>query len=150
MRFTIVPLALALVACGGDPPATDPAPANPGVHGADSTTYQGSPFVPGADDLVFVESATGTRFNLVGQAFEGPLADDRVQLGVLPGMTAFWFAWSVHHPGARVWNNGVNNEGVQILSNDECGVPCEEMRQGCFGGRDCIPSIDNPDWTTAS
>ena len=54
----------------------------------------------------------------------------------------------VHHPGARVWNGGINNEGVELLSNDECAVPCDEIRPACFGGQDCIPSIDSPVWTT--
>ncbi len=144
--------ALALIAaglgCTSETPDR-PAPENPGVDGVDSTTYVGSPFTPDDGDLVFEDEATGSRFNLMGQAFDGPLADGKVQLGRLPGMTAFWFAWSVHHPGARVWNRGTNNEGIELLGSASCGVPCDEIVSACFGGKDCIPSIDSPEWVDA-
>ncbi len=141
------PLLLGLTACPGGP-ATDPAPANPGGGDPGSGTFDGDVPEPTEDDLVFVDTETGSRFNLLGQALDGPLGDDRVQLGLLPGMVGYWFAWSVHEPGARVWNNGINNEGEEILANDECRVPCNEIRSACFGGQDCIPSIDAPVWTT--
>ena len=140
--------ALGLVAGCVKPVNDGPGPSNPGVGNVDSTTWSGDVFTPGPSDLSFVDAETGTHFNLAGQAYEGPLADEQVQLGLLPGMTAFWFAWSTHHPGARVWNQGINLDGVVIQGGD-CGVPCQEIEAACFGGRDCIPSIDNPDWTTA-
>lgn len=135
-----------VAACGiqvEGPPATDPAPRLQGANGEGSSAVQGELYTPVGDDLSF-DAADGTRFNLLGQAFEGPHAG--TQLGRLPGMTAFWFAWSSHHPGARVWPDGTNLAGDTILSNAECGVPCEEMITGCRGGKDCIPSIDRPVW----
>lgn len=130
--------------------STGPGPVNPGAGSLDSTTWDGAPFVPGPGDLSFLETATGSRFNLFGQAYDGELAERGVRLGLHPGMTAFWFAWSVHHPGARVWNRGTNNEGVTIDATEGCAVPCEEIRGACNGGQDCIPSIDAPVWTDAS
>ncbi len=150
MRFVTTVTALAAVALAGCPAGpTEPAPDIEGVGGIDSFTYAGTPFTPAGDDLVFVEQSTGTRFNLMGQAFEGALADEGQALGVYPAMTAFWFAWSVHYPGARVWNNGINNEGVELQAGGGCAVPCDEIQSACFGGLDCIPSIDQPVWTTA-
>lgn len=147
MRVSAALLVLAVGCARNGQPHT--APGNPGVTGADSTTYEGATFVPAAGDLSFVDVASGSRFNLMGQAYEGPLAEDAVQLRILPAMTAFWFAWSVHYPGARVWPDAVNNAGHTIESGPGCGVPCDELIQGCFGGRDCIPSNDEPHWTTA-
>jgi len=140
-------IAVALMGC--KPRVNDsPGPSNPGVGNVDSTTYGGDAFVPGPNDLSFIDTATGSRFNLAGQAFEGELAGEKVQLGQLPGVSGFWFAWSTHHPGARVWNRGFTNAD-ETIQGGECGVPCEEIVSACFGGRDCIPSIDRPDWTTA-
>lgn len=139
-------LPLFLFAC--TKPVNDgPGPSNPGVGNVENTTYGGDPYLPGADDLSFVDAETGSRFNLAGQAYEGAMAAEKLQLGHLPGVTGFWFAWSTHHPGARVWNNGINNEGEVIGSDGGCGVPCNEIIAACGGGADCIPSIDDPDWT---
>lgn len=145
-------VALATVLAGGcvTPAATGPGPTNPGGGPLDSTTWGAQPFVPGPSDLSFIESTTGSRFNLFGQAYEGEYADRSVRLGLHPGMTAFWFAWSVHHPGARVWSGGINNEGIVIGSTEGCAVPCQEIRGACNGGADCIPSIDAPVWTNPS
>ncbi|MBX2804117.1 MAG: DUF3179 domain-containing protein [Myxococcales bacterium] len=148
MRTWFVTPALALIACSGSSGSIGPAPSNPGVQIEEATTYEGDAYVPADGELVFTETASGTQFNFAGQAFDGALADDKVQLAVLPGMAAFWFAWSTHHPGARVWNNGVNNDGQLIAADATCGVPCDEIIGACFGGRDCIPSIDSPRWTT--
>ena len=136
-----------LVGCAAREAAMEDAAFNPGQTAFESSTYDGSAFVPAGDDLVFSDGETS--YNLIGQAFEGPGADTQTQLGMVNGMTGFWFAWSVHHPGARIWNNGINNPSASIVGNSECGVPCDEIRRGCGGGLDCIPSIDSPDWTTA-
>ncbi|MEN0065461.1 MAG: DUF3179 domain-containing (seleno)protein [Myxococcota bacterium] len=144
MRSLSMMTAALLASCA--PAPTGLAPANPGVGIVESVTYEGAPFVPGADDLAFTDT-TGSSFNLAGQAFEGPLADGNVQLAVLPAITAFWFAWSTHHPGARVYNQGINNPNDPLVATEGCGVPCNEIALAC-SGRDCIPSIDNPDWRT--
>jgi len=142
-------IALFLLGCGS-PPSKGPAPSNPGVGGVEADTYGGAAFVPGDTELSYQEGHSGSLFNLVGQAYEGTLADEKVQLAVLPAISAFWFAWSTHHPGARVWNNGVNNDGVQLQSTGDCAVPCDEIFPACFGGKDCIPSIDAPEWLVAA
>ncbi len=148
-RNGLVASALLAAACAR-PGIVGDAPANPGVGIVEATTFEGAPFVPGDRDLSFEETATASRFNLAGQAYEGDLAGEQVQLAVLPAITGFWFSWSTHHPGARVWNRGVNNEGESLRSSRECGVPCEEITLGCPGGRDCIPSIDDPVWVEAT
>jgi len=142
MRFAW--LSFTLWGCGPPPPATDPAPTNPGVTAMESGQWSTS---PQGTTVVFVETSTDSGFNLAGQALDGALYDDQVWLGQLPAMTAFWFAWSTHFPGARVWDVGINNEGEAILANDQCGVPCDQMISACFGGKDCIPSVDDPQWT---
>ena len=151
-RMPRLSLILLLTACSAGPirggPTTGDAAAGSGSAGEDAGTYDGTAEEPAQGELSFVDELTGSSFNIVGQAFDGPLADDKLQLGVLPGVTAFWFAWSTHWPGARVWPDQVNHDGVSIQGNDECGVPCEEMITACGGGQDCIPSIDDPEWTT--
>lgn len=148
-----IPL-LFLAACAGRSIhgglATEPAPIAGGVEDLDSTTFEGEASMPDSGDFAMVSEADGTVYNLLGQAVEGPGAQERTQLGMAPGMTAFWFAWSVHHPGAQLWPEGVVNPGEEILASEECGVPCEELITGCSGGTDCIPSIDEPVWTTPS
>ncbi|MBX2796446.1 MAG: DUF3179 domain-containing protein [Myxococcales bacterium] len=136
-------------ACAGEAAPAGPAPETLGVGLLQASTYRGEPFLPGPDDLWFEELATGTRFNLAGQAFEGPLAAERVQLTVLPAITAFWFAWSVHYPGAEVWKRRVNNAEHVIGTTGGCGVPCDEIISGCPGGRDCIRPIASAEWATA-
>ncbi|MEO0603448.1 MAG: DUF3179 domain-containing (seleno)protein [Myxococcota bacterium] len=133
------------VACTPEVP-TGVAPSNPGVGIVESITYEGAPFVPDAQELAFTDEGTGSRFNLAGQAFDGPLADSNVQLAVLPAIAGFWFAWSTHYPDARIWN--VDHMGDPLQSTEGCGVPCNEIALAC-SGRDCIPSIDRPVWRTA-
>lgn len=142
---------LTAISCGPvckEEPLDRTASSHPGVSGSPSSTQVDRPFSPKGDDLTFEEIETGSLFNLMGQSFDGDL--EGTQLHRLPGMTAFWFAWSVHHPGARVWNNGENNAGEVIEASASTGVPCEEIQKACFGGKNCIPSINRPKWTNTS
>jgi hypothetical protein len=55
-------------------------------------------FAPAADG--FRERETGSVFNLLGQAVQGPLAGKR--LTPLPHVDAFWFAWAAFHPATTL------------------------------------------------
>ena len=67
-----------------------------------------------------------------------------VSLTSLPGHNAFWFAWSVFHPGTSIWGRDAPIADATISGDGECLVPCDEIVQGCFGGLDCIPPLDAP------
>lgn len=48
------------------------------------------------DGSGFVDHETGSRWNILGEAYEGPLAGS--QLGQKHASTHFWFAWAAFHP----------------------------------------------------
>lgn len=50
----------------------------------------------------FVDLETGTRWDLLGQAVEGPLTGARLE--PLPAHNAMWFAWSTWWPETTVWD----------------------------------------------
>ena len=53
-----------------------------------------------ARDGAIVDVGTGSTWNVLGQAVEGPLAGSQLE-PVVSG-SHFWFAWSVFKPGTRV------------------------------------------------
>jgi hypothetical protein len=59
-------------------------------------------FSPTGDDL-FTDAETGTTWNLLGQAVDGPLAGE--QLATLPHRNEFWFAWASFFPDAPVYGS---------------------------------------------
>ena len=93
-------------------------------------------------DVTFVQTrltAGDRRWRLDGQPeSDGPALES------LPGHNAFWFAWSVFHPGTELWGRSEPVDDATISSDSECLVPCDEIVQGCFGGLDCIPPLDAP------
>ncbi|MEE8408410.1 MAG: DUF3179 domain-containing (seleno)protein [Myxococcota bacterium] len=92
--------------------------------------------VPNTGTLVVIDRETGSTFNLRGEAFLGPLADEGLELEQLPGVNMFWFAWSIYFPGSEVWGR---TETVRqaTLPADKTGSTA------CGGGADCIPSLPN-------
>lgn len=58
-------------------------------------------FEAAGDDL-FRDQETGTTWDLLGHAVEGPLAGER--LTPLVQTNEFWFAWASFHPDAAVWS----------------------------------------------
>jgi hypothetical protein len=48
----------------------------------------------------FVDTATGSRWNVLGEAVEGPLAGARLQ--PVEHLDTFWFAWAAFSPATRV------------------------------------------------
>ena len=55
------------------------------------------------DDL-FVDAETSSTWNVLGQAVDGPLIGE--QLEVLPHRNEFWFAWAAFFPDAPVYGAG--------------------------------------------
>ena len=53
-----------------------------------------------ADDDRFVDDQTGSVWNLLGRAVDGPLAGS--QLEAVPHVDTFWFAWSAFRPDSAV------------------------------------------------
>ena len=53
-----------------------------------------------------VDNATGSRWNLLGQALEGPLAGERLR--ALPGGVHFAFAWLAFNPDSQIYRPDAN------------------------------------------
>jgi hypothetical protein len=56
-------------------------------------------------DLRFTEFAdveTGSRWNILGRAVDGPLKD--TQLQQIPAYNSMWFAWAAYWPETAIWN----------------------------------------------
>ena len=52
----------------------------------------------------FVDDETGSTWNIVGQAIDGPLVG--TQLATVPHRNEFWFAWTAFFPDAEVYEMG--------------------------------------------
>ena len=79
---------LLLLGCGGAPPsASDDTTPTPDLSPAN-----------GAIGELRLQSPDGQRWYLDGRAEEASS-----NLVSVPGHNAFWFAWSVFHPGTQVW-----------------------------------------------
>ena len=50
----------------------------------------------------FRDAETGSVWNLLGRAVSGPLAGR--ELGPLPHVDAFWFAWAAFHPATTIYD----------------------------------------------
>ncbi len=53
-----------------------------------------------SEDGFFADTATGSRWNVLGKAVEGPLAGAR--LTPAEHLDTFWFAWAAFHPTTRL------------------------------------------------
>ncbi len=56
------------------------------------------------EDGVFADTATGSRWNVLGEAVEGPLAGARLEPA--EHLDTFWFAWAAFHPTTRLTRVG--------------------------------------------
>ena len=76
---------------------------------------------------------------------DGTAEDASGDLVSIPGHNAFWFAWSVFHPGTEVWEGDtIAQATIAEDPSGECTIPCDEIFSGC-PGRDCIPPLDSPE-----
>ena len=148
-------LVLTLGSCSESPTEPEVIPFDPGdgvlpVTNNDPETFVASSFVYAAEAWVPASGApilrdrkSGSLFNLHGQFFSGPLAEDKIQLPQLYTFNAFWFAWSIFYPGSEIWGRETTVRDARIEAEGGCLVPCDEIRRACGGGRDCIPSLPN-------
>lgn len=74
----------------------------------------------------------------------GVSLDEGANLRSVPGHGAFWFAWSVFHPGTEIFGASTPLSGQVPAGTDRCTVPCEQIQPAC-GGRDCIPALVSPE-----
>jgi hypothetical protein len=56
----------------------------------------------GALPVEFKDEQTGTRWDMLGRAVEGPL--DGTQLRQIPAYNSMWFAWAAFFPETAIWN----------------------------------------------
>lgn len=117
-----------------------------GCSGSSSSTSESTtpdPDLPAATAAIAelrLQSPDGQRWYLDGRA-----DDASRDLVAVPGHNAFWFAWSVFHPGTQVW--GGDPIAPATIAEDpsgECTIPCGQIFSGC-PGRDCIPPLDSPE-----
>ncbi len=52
-------------------------------------------------DVLFTDAETGTTWNMLGTAVEGPLAGSELELAI--HQNEFWFAWTAFNPGGAVY-----------------------------------------------
>lgn len=98
--------------------------------------------LPRANDTIGTLRLTGS--NGERWYLDGSSEDASADLVSVPGHNAFWFAWSVFHPGTDVWEGEPIAEAtVAEDPSGQCTVPCESIFSGC-PGRDCIPPLDSP------
>ncbi len=146
---------LGMVACGGSSTAI---PMNPEDGASSEGTAQNptaptessitiaNPPTPAADvSTLRIQTADGRSWFVDGRA-----DDASSDLSSLPGHNAFWFAWSVFHPGTEIYGRDQNiaEASIEADSGGQCSVPCDDIIPGC-PGRDCIPPLDSPKMSTA-
>jgi len=130
LRACIVPGFLSLLcACSGTNAGTSD----------DTTPTMNLPPANGAIANLRLQSPNGDRWYLDGVA-----EDASGDLVSVPGHNAFWFAWSVFHPGTEVWEgDAVAPATIAEDASGQCTIPCGQIFSGC-SGRDCIPPLDSP------
>ena len=128
-----IPILLLIAACGGNSEEADPGTGNMSPDGFELSVGELASFC-------IVEDGGG-RWLATGEAEE----EGDVALEALTGHNAFWFAWSVFHPGTSVWGSNEPIAGDPLASDESggCGVPCEEILPAC-AGIDCIPRLTSP------
>ncbi len=72
-----------------------------GSAAAFSAVLNGETLTFSSDDDVISDDQTGSRWNVFGQAVEGPLAGS--ELDPLLAFSHFWFAWAAFQPETAVW-----------------------------------------------
>ena len=99
------------------------------------TFYQ----VPPQGDLPveFMDMETGSRWNMLGRAIDGPLAG--AQLEQMPAYNSMWFAWTVYWTDTLVWDGeGILEAPADTAVEDGETVPDE------FGLGQNFPNPFNP------
>ena len=68
----------------------------------------------------FVDVETGSRWDMLGRAVEGPLAGQ--QLRQVPSYNSMWFAWAAYWPDTELWSG----EGI-LDARDVADTAVEEV-----------------------
>ena len=55
----------------------------------------------GGQPFLIRDEATGSRWNFLGEAVDGPLAGEAMRQ--IPTYNAFWFAWAAFNEGTALW-----------------------------------------------
>jgi hypothetical protein len=55
---------------------------------------------PGSSPARFIDPASGSEFDISGEAVSGPKAGERLER--IPSITEFWFDWQLRHPDSQV------------------------------------------------
>ncbi|SNR92082.1 DUF3179 domain-containing protein [Blastococcus mobilis] len=71
-----------------------------GATGAFDPVVDGQRLQFTRDGQNFVDEATGSRWNVLGEAIDGPLAGARLE--PVEFLDTFWFAWAAFHPDTRI------------------------------------------------
>ncbi|MCY7340636.1 MAG: DUF3179 domain-containing protein [Pseudonocardia sp.] len=71
-----------------------------GATGAFDPVLDGRPLSFTRDGDTFVDTPTGSTWNVLGEAVDGPLAGARLQPA--DHVDTFWFAWAAFHPDTRL------------------------------------------------
>ena len=72
-----------------------------GASGVFLPEADGQPLTFRAEDDAIIDNETGSRWNILGLALEGPLAGS--QLAPVAHGDHFWFAWAAFHPETRIY-----------------------------------------------
>ncbi|MDK3256728.1 DUF3179 domain-containing protein [Blastococcus capsensis] len=75
-----------------------------GATGAFDPVVDGNHLRFSRDGDHFVDAGTGSRWNVLGQAVDGPLAGTRLE--PVEHLDTFWFAWAAFHPATRIADLG--------------------------------------------
>jgi len=72
-----------------------------GATGLFSRVLEGRTLTFEVRDGAFVDRETGSTWNLLGQAVDGPM--EGAALDPIPHVDTFWFAWAAFEPRTEVW-----------------------------------------------
>ena len=134
-------LAFALLCCGDGNRSTKFSEDSSATENASVVSSPGTlaePQLPESSLLRFRDTATGSIWNLRGEALSGDLAG--AQLQQMPAYSAYWFAWSSFWPNTSVWN-AVETDGV-IEREIFTAIPQREYVGDV--PKDGIPPLDDP------
>lgn len=98
------------------------------------------PYEPAPGELILVDQETSSKWNVLGQAFEGPCRG--ASLEAVPSFVGMWFAWSGTRPGGLIWPDGTNDQPGPQPDGGECLVQCNDILSG-GPPPDGIPALDH-------
>lgn len=94
---------------------------------------------------VIMQSDEGSKWNVFGEAIEGPLTGQ--QLTPTHSLMGFWMTFGAFFPGVEIFEGEKPDSSASILqsTNSEWLVPQERVFDG-GPGKDGIPALENPNF----